>query len=175
MRGKKDMVIQVPGVDQNILISINPDRSLERIPEQAWVSMNKVGLAGQYREMLKEKQLSEAYGLFPVHPGYNNEPFSERRHLPFYGKSDHEIIMENYVKLPVMEEVFRELGKRIFLTRDDGNYKVRILDLETNRIIGDHPFFFIDGLPFFDSEKLLGLDPSLIRINLTEKPEIFHG
>lgn len=163
MLGRKDMLIQVPGEEQNILISINPDRSLERIPEQAWVSMNREGLAGQYREMLMEKQLSEAYGLFPVHSGYNHEPSTERKHLPFYGKSDHEIIMENYVKLPVMEEVFRELGKRIFLTRDDGNYKVQILDLETNRIIGDHPFFFIDGIPFFDSEKLLSIDPSLIK------------
>lgn len=175
MHGRKDLIIQVPGEDQNILISIEPDRSMEQIPEHAWVSLNRSKLARQYREMLLEKQLSAAYGLSPDHHGSLPQSSAQRDHLPFYGESDHEIIMGSYVKLPVMEEVFRELGKRIFLSRDEGNYKALILDLETNRIIGEHPFYFIDGIPFFDSEKLLGLDPSLIKSISLKSRKYFMG
>ncbi len=174
-RGRKDMIIQAPGDDQDILISIHPGRSIERIPEQAWVSLNKDDLAMQYHEMLLEKQLSDAYGLFPENPLDNFVPSEEGKKLPFYGKPDHEIIMESYVRLPVMEEVFRELGKRVFLSRDEGKYKVLILDLETNRLIGDHPFYFIDGIPLFDSEKLLDIDPSLIKSISLKSRKYFMG
>ena len=175
LHGRKDMIIQVPGEDQNILISIDPDHSLERIPEQAWVSLNKDGLEDQYRDMLLEKQLSSAYGLPRDHPGNNSDPSPGKKHLPFYGESDHEIIMGDYIKLPVMEEVFRELGKRVFLSRNEGKYKVQLLDIETNRIIGDHPYFFIDGIPFFDSEKLLAMDPSSIKSISLKSRKYFMG
>jgi hypothetical protein len=83
--------------------------------------------------------------------------------------------MEDFVKLPVMEEVFRELGKRVFLEREDGKYKALILDLETNRIIGNHPYYFLDGVPFFDSEKLMELDPSLIKSISIKSRKYFMG
>lgn len=175
MRGRKDMVIQVPGKDQDILISIHPDLSLEQIPEEAWFSMNKDGLEEQYGEMLMEKQLSAAYGLFSDPPVANPGISPGKKPLPFYGKPDHKILMEDYVKLPVMEEVFRELGKRIFLQRDEGKYRVLILDLETNRLIGNHPYYFMDGIPFFDSEKLLAIDPSLIKSISLKSRKYFMG
>jgi len=175
MHGRKDMIIQVPGEDQNLLITIIPDRSLDRIPDNEWHSLNKSELAGQYRQMLLEQQLSAAYDLDFAHNKAVPIPIEEIQHFPFYGESDHEIFMRNYVKLPVMEEVFRELGKRIFLSRLEGKYKVHILDIETNRIIGDHPFYFIDGIPFFDSEKLLGLDPSLIESISLKSRKYFMG
>ena len=176
MHGTKDMIIQVPGDNQNILISIDPDRSMEMIPDYAWVSLNKSGLAGQFREMLLEQQLSVAYELSPDRRNASfSDPSGESEHFPFYGESDHEIIMEEFVNLPVMEEVFRELGKRVFLSREEGKYKARLLDLETNRIIGDHPYYFIDGIPFFDSEKLLELDPSLIKSISLKSRKYFMG
>ena len=177
MHGTKDMIIQVPGDEQNILISIDPDRSMEIIPDYAWVSLNKSSLAGQFREMLLEQQLSVAYELSPDRPEcilFRSFP-GKSEHLPFYGESDHEIIMEEYINLPVMEEVFRELGKRVFLSRNEGKYKARLLDLETNRIIGDHPYYFIDGIPFFDSEKLLEMDPSLIKSISLKSRKYFMG
>ena len=176
MHGMKDMIIQVPGNNQNILISIDPDRTMEMIPDYAWVSLHKSSLAGLFREMLLEQQLTAAYDLSPDRPDSPIPgPSLGNEHLPFYGEPDHQIIMEDFVNLPVMEEVFRELGKRVFLSREEGKYKARLLDVETNRIIGDHPFYFIDGVPFFDSEKLLDLDPSLIKSISLKSRRYFMG
>jgi hypothetical protein len=174
--GRKDLIIQIPDHDQNLLISIDPDRSMEKIPDNAWISLYNDSLECRFREMLMEQQLSDAYGLSPARRdgSFPDNP-KEKDHLPFYGESDHTIIMEDFVQLPVMEEVFRELGKRIFLVREEGKYKALILDLESNRIIGNHPYYFMDGIPFFDSEKLLNLDPSLIRSISIKSRKYFMG
>ncbi len=176
MAGRKDLIIQIPDQDQNLLISIDSDRSMEKIPDNAWISLYNDSLASRFREMLMEQQLSDAYGLSPARrDGSIPDSPMKKDHLPFYGESDHTIIMEDFVQLPVMEEVFRELGKRIFLVREEGKYKALILDLESNRIIGNHPYYFIDGVPFFDSEKLLGLDPSLIKSISIKSRKYFMG
>jgi len=52
---------------------------------------------------------------------------------------------------------------------------VKLLDVQTNRIIGDHPYFFLDGVPFFNSGKLLELDPARIESIKLKSQKYFAG
>jgi hypothetical protein len=182
LTGRKDMIIQTLTADGDVLITIDPDFSQEPIPESAWISLQTENLGELYREMLLSQQLSRAYGAGttdgqagPGNRDHSLVPGTWQSHLPFYGHYDHQVIMEDFIKLPVMEEVFRELGRRIYLLREQGTYKVAVLDLMTNRIIGARPYYFLDGVPFFDSQKLLDLDPAQIETIRLKSEKYFVG
>lgn len=172
IHGKKDMIVQVPGENDNIIITLDPSHSPEAIPDYVWVNLFREDLPGLFREMLLEQQIAKTY--FPE-ARQADKTTCTKPPLPFYGKSDHEIIMEDFVRLPLMEEVFRELGKRVFLVRTRESFKVLLLDLETNRIIGQQPWYFLDGIPFFDSEKLLSIDPAEVRSISLKSRKYFVG
>ncbi len=178
--GRKDMIIQVPGENENLILTIDPDYSVDAVPAYAWTHPDRANPEGLFREMLLEQQIDATYNLSPDHAsGMNPDQITisnkTRAPLPFYGLSDHEIIMDEFVRLPNMEEVFRELGKRVFLARSEGSYRVLLLDLETNRIIGERPWYFLDGVPFFDSEILLAIDPSQLKSIALKSQKYFVG
>ena len=176
LTGEKDMIIQTFHGNGDVLITIDPDFSREAIPEFARVSLEKENLDGLFTEMILNQQLTSAYAQQKTYDSAGSPGLPAlKQYLPFYGRHDHRIVMEEFIKLPVMEEVLRELGKRIYLEREQGKYKVSILDLNTNRIIGDQPYYFLDGIPFFESQKLLDLDPGQIKSISLKSEKYFVG
>jgi len=176
LKGEKDMIIQTFHGNGDVLITIDPDFSREAIPEFARVSLEKENLDGLFTEMILNQQLISAYAQQKTYDSAGSPGLPAlKQDLPFYGRHDHRIVMEEFIKLPVMEEVLRELGKRIYLVREQGKYKVSILDLNTNRIIGDRPYYFLDGVPFFESQKLLDLDPGQIKSISLKSEKYFVG
>ncbi|MFO7933699.1 MAG: hypothetical protein R6U78_06425 [Bacteroidales bacterium] len=160
--GTMDVVIQADAQnEEDFLIALDNDFSREPVPGFSFCSLKKTQLQEHFEKLQLHRQLAGAYSRErdSITGGCPTDP--EHR-IPFYGRYDHQIVMEEFIALPVMEEVFRELGKRIFLVREEGSYHVRLLDLKTNRIIGNHPFYFIDGVPVSDPQILMELDPSLI-------------
>jgi len=106
-------------------------------------------------QLLLNHQVIAAYGTDNT---IQTQPEPER---DFFGTPDQVIEMADYVKLPVMEEFFRELVKSVVLTREDGAYQISILDANLNRIIGPHPGYFIDGVPVTDPDIILQADPQM--------------
>lgn len=155
--GKKDMIVQPYGRENGLLISLEDDYSKDPLPPGIFALLKRENLAGLYEALLLNQQLEKAYNLDL--PDIDPEPDPL---YAFYGIHDHQIVMDEFIKLPVMEEVFRELGKRVFLLRGEEGYQAALLDLHTNRIIGGHPLYLLDGIPFFDAGLLLNLDPSAI-------------
>jgi hypothetical protein len=81
----------------------------------------------------------------------------------FYGKPDNELIMKNYIALPVMEEVFFELLAGVSLKNNKSGYKLTIADAENNyKPFITSPGLFIDGVAVKDPSVIAGLDPELV-------------
>jgi hypothetical protein len=156
--GMEEIVIRLQDPEPDALILTEDPYSSDPLPGFDWFTMEEREITSLYDEMLLNQQLNQAYNLNHICkiPG-TVKPY------PLFGNYDQHIIMDEYIRLPLMEEVFRELGKRVFLVREEGESVVRVLDHRTNRIIGDQPYFFLDGIPFFDSGELLNLDPAQIR------------
>jgi len=93
----------------------------------------------------------------------------------FYGRADEVVLFSEYIKLPVMEEFFRELTKSIILTREDGVLKINVLDKYRNRIIGADPLYLVDGVPVFDTETVLLLDPFSVKKISIKASRFLHG
>jgi hypothetical protein len=156
--GMEEVVIRLQDAEPEALILTEDPFTSEPMPRFNWFALEEKEITSLYDELLLNQQLNQAYnqnniGKFPV----------TAKAYPLFGTYDQQIIMDEYIRLPLMEEVFRELGKRVFLVREEGKSMVRLLDQRTNRIIGDRPYFFLDGIPFFDSGELLNLDPAQIR------------
>jgi hypothetical protein len=79
----------------------------------------------------------------------------------FYGKPDIGLIMENFIKLPTMQEVFFELLPGISVKSENEGYKVIIKDLFDKRS-NDDPLLLIDGVVISDPALIFNLDPESV-------------
>ncbi len=80
----------------------------------------------------------------------------------FYGKPDEEIIMDDYIKLPVMQEVFFELMPGVFLKDRKSKYDITLSDPVDNRVYERRPVLFVNGVVVNDAAVIANLDPELV-------------
>lgn len=116
-------------------------------PVKGWMPVIK-------REMIY-KQLREIYTRKPANP--------ENQTKKFYGKPDEVIQFSEYIKLPVMEEFFRELSRFTIFTKKNNQLKLNVLGKKTNRIIGPDPVYLVDGIPVFSTQTILDIDPEQVQ------------
>ncbi len=93
----------------------------------------------------------------------------------FYGNPDQVLILSEYIKLPILEEFLLELVKRAIINTKNGKKVILISDKETNKIIGDNPLYLVDGIPIFDAEQILKIDPTKIKIIKTLGAKYYLG
>jgi hypothetical protein len=166
-----DLVFHVPGKDVPIDI-IPDDPYYDRFPEISLPVLQLEESHLSYVEQLSvNRQVTEQYENAgkpaPEHPGGGN--------AFFYGQPSETVDLEDYIRLPVMEEVFRELVRTVILYRSGGEMKLGIIDAVTIDIIGENPLFLLDGVPLEGHGAILGLDPSLLRFIRVVDSRYFVG
>jgi hypothetical protein len=114
-------------------------------------------------------QVTKIYGLSfigdflsPLYP-----PPKPKR---FYGKPDFELIMKDFIKLPLMEEVFFELIPFAALKKDESVYEMSITDQLGYKMYKVRPVLMIDGVIINDVANIANLDPELV-----EKIDVVKG
>jgi len=106
-------------------------------------------------------QVRKIYGIssagdttFPLLP--------EVRKWRFYGKPDQELIMKEYITLPVMQEVFFELLVGVFLKTKKSGYEITMNDPVNNTPYDMTPGLFVDGVMVKDASVIAGIDPEMV-------------
>ncbi len=96
------------------------------------------------------------------------EEYSEGDRIPFYGTRVNRLLIDDYVRLPNLEEIFINLLPQVQFYRKQGKNRIRILS--DNSSIGVYkPLITIDHISVFDHEALLALSPEKIeRIDLID-------
>ncbi len=113
------------------------------------------------RKWSSNYQVGRIYGSI----NFNFPPVPAPGHLNqkrFYGKPDIELFMDDYIKLPVMSEVFFELLPGVFLKSRKSVWDISIADPEVNRIYDGPPVLLIDGVVIDDAAKIANMDPDLV-------------
>jgi len=87
---------------------------------------------------------------------------SEFKQKRFYGKPDNELLMKDYIKLPVMQEVFFELLPGVSLNNRKSGWEITLNDPRTNHPYETTPGLFIDGIKVKDPAIIAGLDPEVV-------------
>jgi len=80
----------------------------------------------------------------------------------FYGKPDIEIVLDDFIKLPVMQEIFFELLPGVNLRKRKDDYEITIFDPVENQVYDKAPLLLIDGVVINDAALIAGLDPELV-------------
>ena len=93
----------------------------------------------------------------------------------FYGKPDIELVLEDYIKLPLMYEVFFELMPGVFMKEKKGIYEISVFDPVENRPFEKPPLLFVDGVVVKDPGVIAGIDPELVERIDAVKSRYFVG
>jgi len=87
-------------------------------------------------------------------------------HQPFYGTRVKQLLIDDYVRLPNLEEVFINLVPDVQFYKKRGENRIRILSDNASMAIYE-PLIMIDHISVFDHEAVLALSPEKIdRIDL---------
>jgi hypothetical protein len=174
----KNLIIQPAVPDENITIQIESSFS-RRLPESVSYtdSVNKEfpKLASNFGASY---QVEKIYGA--AHRTENQTvedliPAAKR----FYGKPETELNMDDYIKLPIVQEIFFELVPGVRLRSRKSGYEMRVYNPVDNLIYDQQPLVMIDGVIINDLEILANLDPETIeKIDATRTPyltgELLH-
>jgi hypothetical protein len=81
----------------------------------------------------------------------------------FFGKPDERYLLDAYTRFKVMEEVMREYvpGVRVRKRRDGFHFVV--FDRPGQTYFQNDPLVLLDGLPLFDTNKIMGFDPLKVK------------
>jgi hypothetical protein len=94
----------------------------------------------------------------------------------FYVHPDFSYLLDNYVRFTTMEEVMREYVVMMMVKKKGDHFHLPMLDLAVqDRFFERDPLVLIDGVPVFDLNKLLVLDPLKIRKLETLHQKFFLG
>jgi hypothetical protein len=123
---------------------------------------------GLVSELSLNRQIREQYLMDIALP----ESVEIRRDLYFYGRPDVVIRFDDFIRLPELEEYFKEVIPQVSLRRIGG---IRGL-----RVHGTHPelqfyapLIMVDGVAIFDTESLLSIDPRYVeRVEIIRAPYI---
>jgi len=157
----KDLIIQPDVVTKNQSLNIESPFSDQYLRPEISVDSVNNQIPDYISTWSVNHQVRKIYGT-----SYIGNPVSPVIALPdikrFYGKPDQELIMKDYIVLPVMQEVFFELLVGVFLKSKKSGYEITVANPENNKVYETPPGLFIDGVMVKDPSLIAALDPEII-------------
>ncbi|HEY4334769.1 MAG TPA: hypothetical protein VGM89_02700 [Puia sp.] len=96
--------------------------------------------------------------------------------VPFFYNPDFSYLLDNYVRFTTMEEVLREYVTMIYVRRRNGHWHLPVFNMSYPTTVFDNdPLILLDGVPIFDIDKLMALDPLKMRKLQTVQHRYFLG
>jgi len=124
-------------------------------------------------------QASRIYGTDMKQSIFTSNENEKRRR--FYGIPEMEILLDDYIRLPNMQEVFFELLPGIIIRERKGEYEIQITNPLTGEFYKEPPLVMIDGVIINNLSVLIDFDPGLVeKIEVIKTPYligdlILHG
>ncbi len=171
---EQDLIIQPEENDKEYSVEIvksfsevqQSDSRINIVPEN-YIPTSVVRQSTNY-------QINRIYGVsFSSAPKFEATPLAEK--IRFYGKPDIELVMDDYIKLPVMQEVFYELMPGVSLRSKREGWEMLVVDPADNRVQKKPPMILIDGVIINDANIIAGLDPLIVERIDAVKVKYFVG
>ncbi|MDO7884999.1 hypothetical protein [Hymenobacter cheonanensis] len=104
-------------------------------------------------------------------------PYTQPAHdtVAFYGRPQEQYLLDDYTRFPTLEDVLREYvpGVQVRLRRDGFHFMV--IDRPNQTIFHDNPLTMLDGVPIFNLNQLMRLDPLKVRKLDVVTGRYYHG
>ncbi|WP_299824962.1 hypothetical protein [uncultured Pontibacter sp.] len=93
----------------------------------------------------------------------------------FYGTPDKSYFLDTYTRFPVMEEVMREYVQPVFVRRRQGKFHFFVVNQPVKALFDQEPMILLDGVPVFETDKIMAFDPRKVqRLDVVSR-KYFHG
>ena len=93
----------------------------------------------------------------------------------FYGEPDARYYLDDFTRFIVMEEVMREYVAGVNVRKNKEGFHFMVLDIDRNEIFQNNPLMLLDGIPVFDADDIIALDPLKIQKIETIKRRFHMG
>jgi hypothetical protein len=157
-----DLVIQPDQPAKNILVRIESPFSDRYLTSAVSVDTTNRPVPEYISAWSINNQVRKIYGSSSV-----GDPLKQLVRAPatrrFYGKPDTELKMKDYIKLPVMQEVFFELLPGVSLKSKKTGYELTMANPDNfNKLFDTPPVLFVDGVMVKDPTVIAGFDPEIV-------------
>jgi hypothetical protein len=93
----------------------------------------------------------------------------------FFGIPSKTYYLDDYTRFPTMEEDMREIVKEVHVRKKEDNFYYEVFNEPVISYFNDDPLVLIDGVPVFNIDKIVAIDPLKIkRIDVTTT-KFFQG
>ena len=176
----RNLILQPDHANNNMILEIEPSFSWKLPVSNCFKYTLTDSQLDVFSRLSFNYQAGKIYGTrskkAPVIDEKRN--FQKRR---FYGIPEMEIFLDDYISLPVMQEVFFELVPGVLLRSIKSGYDVKIVNPLTGSYYPEPPLVMIDGVIINDLTVLADLNPEIVeKIEVVKTPYligdlILHG
>lgn len=165
----RDLIIQPEETGNRSIIKLNSPFCEEYLPFSLTGDSIPVILPENASRLCVNYQVSRIYGI-PSFMYPENINATAKKVKRFYGKPDIELVMTDYIKLPVMQEVFFELLPGVQMKSRKSGYDISIADPVEGKYYDKSPVLFVDGVVVNDASVIANIDPELVeRIDVVKE------
>ncbi len=179
--GHFDFMLPVDQMQRNIIIQPGPEEnniSVEIQSPYSWITPASynykdtltTAMAAVFSDLGARYQVNRIFETSVKQEVRPDQPDTQPGKR-FYGKPEIEIIMDDYIKLPVMQEIFFELTPGVRLRERKSGYEMRIYNPLSGNYYDESPTVLIDGVIINELTTLANLDPELVeKIDVVKTP-----
>jgi hypothetical protein len=161
-QSKRDLIIQPQVADDNITINIESSFSWKLPLSTGYYESGTTNFPKAITNLSINYQIGKIYGTSFKKEKGKTEIVQQEPVKRFYGKPEVGLVLDDYIKLPVMQEVFFELIPGVRLRSKKSGYEMRIINPSNNLFYEEPPLVMIDGVCINDLTLLTSLDPETV-------------
>lgn len=176
----RNLILQPENANINMILEIEPSFS-RRLPVSQAIKENfSDSLSDEFSGLSFNYQARKIYGTSLKKENVDDESNNLKKRR-FYGIPEMEIFLDDYISLPVMQEVFFELVPGVLLRSIKSGYDVKIINPLTGNFYAEPPLIMIDGVIINDLTVLGDLNPEIVeKIEVVKTPYligdlVLHG
>jgi hypothetical protein len=88
----------------------------------------------------------------------------------FYGTPDNTYLLDDYTRFTTIEEILREYVPQVNVRKQNGKFRLQMYDTE-NKTLNFDPLILLDGVPMFDVDRFMTMDPlKLSKLDVIPNP-----
>lgn len=105
----------------------------------------------------------------------NSLPTIQFDTVPAYGLPDKSYLLSDYVKFPLIKDVLAEYVFEVIVRKRESKFQLFTLNKVTQQFFESEPLILLDGVPIFDSDRIVTLQASQIKKLDVINRKIFYG
>ncbi|MBO2008340.1 MG2 domain-containing protein [Hymenobacter negativus] len=95
--------------------------------------------------------------------------------MAFFGKPDETYLLDKYTRFKVLEEVLREYVPGVVVRIRKDGFHLLVVDKINKTVLQENPMVLLDGVPVFNINKIMAMNPLKIRKLDVVDSRYFHG